>query len=266
MSDPDARPLCEDGQASLLFIGIGACAIALGALLLAVGMVLVSRAELQQAADVAAVAYANGVGDQPGSEARQLARANGADDFSVARRDGKHVVTVRVDAPDVLGIRIGGRLEASAIVPPSLAPRSGAGAGVATSGPYRGPLVAVDAAVICPAVAADYRAMQRAAAVSGVRLWAVSGWRSVEEQAALYAQLGPAIAAPPGQSLHHAATEFDLAVGAAGSPVHRWLTSNAGRFNFIQRYSWPFHPSWVKVPPACVPVRSRPHRARRLYA
>jgi LAS superfamily LD-carboxypeptidase LdcB len=70
----------------------------------------------------------------------------------------------------------------------------------------------------------------------------VSGWRSVEEQAQLYAQLGPDIAAPPGQSLHHAATELDLSVGAAGSPTHRWLSSNAGHFHFIQRYSWePWH-------------------------
>jgi len=69
----------------------------------------------------------------------------------------------------------------------------------------------VDAATICPAVGREYLDMQRAAAVSGVRLYAVSGFRTFAEQAVLYAQLGPGIAAPPGKSLHHAATEFDLA-------------------------------------------------------
>jgi LAS superfamily LD-carboxypeptidase LdcB len=111
---------------------------------------------------------------------------------------------------------------------------------------YSGPLQPVDSALLCPATAASYRTMQLAAAVDGISLHAVSGHRTVAEQAHLYAQLGPGLAAPPGASLHHRATELDISVGAAGSPTHSWLVANAPAHGWVQRYSWePWH--WGNV-------------------
>jgi LAS superfamily LD-carboxypeptidase LdcB len=43
---------------------------------------------------------------------------------------------------------------------------------------------------------------------------------------------------PPGKSLRRLGTELDLAPPSA----YGWLRRNAGRFGFIQRYSWePWH-------------------------
>jgi LAS superfamily LD-carboxypeptidase LdcB len=88
--------------------------------------------------------------------------------------------------------------------------------------------------------------LEAAAARDGVTLTATSGFRSYAEQAVLYAQLGPAIAAPPGVSRHHDATELDIAVGPAGSSAHRWLQAHGPARGFIQRYSWePWHWGFV---------------------
>jgi LAS superfamily LD-carboxypeptidase LdcB len=38
----------------------------------------------------------------------------------------------------------------------------------------------------------------------------------------------------PGESLHRYGTELDLGPPAA----YGWLAANAGRFGFVQRYSW----------------------------
>ncbi|MBC7643668.1 MAG: D-alanyl-D-alanine carboxypeptidase family protein [Thermoleophilia bacterium] len=239
----------ENGQASIVTLWMGMGAIALGFILLAVGSWYIAQAELQQAADVAAASMSRPVGDDPVSRARALARANGADDFTITTNvQGQTEIRVTAAGPHVAGIHIAGHVVATAIVrapQPDDTPTmigNGGSAGIASGGLYSGPLMGVDAATICPAVGAEYLDMQRAAAVSGVRLYAVSGFRTFAEQAVLYAQLGSGIAAPPGTSLHHAATEFDLAVGSSGSPTHRWLSMNAGRYHFIQRYSWePWH-------------------------
>lgn len=234
------------GQASIMSIGI-----LVGVIMLAMSLVVVSRyyvdqAELQQAADVSAMARATGSGDESLQRVRQLAQRNGASSVRVATdASGAERITVRAPAPTVLGYMGVGQLEASAEVP-WIPDSGGSASGHASGGMYSGPLVRVDAALICPRVAAGYRAMQRSAAMSGVSIWAVSGYRTIAQQAVLYAQLGPGLAAPPGTSLHHAATEFDLAVGAAGSPTHSWLTMHASTFGFIQRYSWePWH--WGNV-------------------
>jgi len=234
----------DSGQASLLGLGVCFLAIAIGAVLVVVGRVHVAHAELQQAADVAAETLANGTGDDPQRHARALARANGASELKLSERDGIRGVEVRARAPRVLGVAAGTQLQAWAALPepPVFAGQPGTASGT----PYTGPLVVIDSAVVCPAVAAEYRAMQRSAAVAGVRLWAVSGWRSFAEQAVLFATLGPTLAARPGTSLHHSATELDITVGPAGSTTHRWLGVNGGRFHFIQRYSWePWH--WGSV-------------------
>jgi hypothetical protein len=54
--------------------------------------------------------------------------------------------------------------------------------------------------------------------------------------------------APPGTSLHRCGTELDLGSSAAYS----WLAANAGRFGFVQRYSWePWHYGFDDGPDPC---------------
>jgi hypothetical protein len=67
----------------------------------------------------------------------------------------------------------------------------------------------------------------------------VSGFRGNAEQAQLFAaHPDPKWVAPPGRSLHRLGTELDL----GPSTAYGWLARNAGRFHFVQRYSWePWH-------------------------
>jgi hypothetical protein len=90
-----------------------------------------------------------------------------------------------------------------------------------------------------PDVAAAFDRMQAAARRDGVALLVVSGFRSNAEQSALFARHpDPKWVAPPGTSLHRLGTELDLGPPAA----YGWLTANASRFHFVQRYSWePWH-------------------------
>lgn len=232
----------EAGGTSILVLGIVLASIFLVAILAAVGGSYVAHAELQQAADIAATTLERSPGDAPRARAVALARANGARSVEVEELDGGARVRIRVlgRAPAAFGLRRGARIEAEAfaVVPP---PSVGDG-GPNPPGVYSGPLETVDGVQVCPAVAAAYRAMDAAAARDGIVLAPTSGFRGWAEQAILYAQLGPGIAAPPGASRHHDATELDLNVGPAGSPIHDWLTDRGPSFGFVQRYSWePWH-------------------------
>lgn len=234
----------ERGQVTIVGLGVLGAAIALAIVLIVIGRAYTRYAELQQAADIAATSLARSGSDHPLARARALAAANGADHVTVDVSTGTVTATATFGDP-ILGGRGHITIEARARIPAE-AELTGPYAGAAAGTAYRGPLVAVDGAVSCPRVAVQYREMQRAAALSGIRLWAVSGWRSVEEQAALYARLGPRIAAAPGRSLHHAGTEFDLAVGTTSGGTYQWLAMNASQFGFVQRYSWePWH--WGNV-------------------
>ena len=110
-----------------------------------------------------------------------------------------------------------------------------------------GPLVYRDGKPMCPAVAAAFDLMDAAARGGGVDLVVTSGFRSDAEQAVLFARHpDPKWVAPPGRSRHRDATELDLnMVGGGGGPrVARAPT--AGRFGFVQRYSWePWHWGYV---------------------
>ncbi|MGE4031943.1 MAG: lytic transglycosylase domain-containing protein, partial [Thermoleophilia bacterium] len=119
--------------------------------------------------------------------------------------------------------------------------------GWASGGGYSGPLVYRDGKPMCPAVAASFDLMDAAARASGVDLVVTSGFRSDAEQAILFARHpDPKWVAPPGRSRHRDATELDLNM-ADGGAAHAWLRVNAGRFGFLQRYSWePWH--WGYVP------------------
>jgi hypothetical protein len=227
----------EDGSVLVLAVGALLGFATLLVLLIAVGRVYVQRAELQQAVDVAGETLSQSP-DLGGMEAEQVARENGADSVEVEQVDaGRRVLaSVNVDGPMGVGqitLTAKSRVVEDAVM---------ASAGSALGRMYSGPLVRVDSASVCPAVAADYRAMERSAAAAGITITAISGYRSESEQAVLFARLGPRLAAPPGRSLHHAATELDLVVGFAGSATHTWLRRNAPSHNFIQRYSWePWH-------------------------
>jgi hypothetical protein len=91
--------------------------------------------------------------------------------------------------------------------------------------------------------------MAAAAAQAGLTLIVNSAFRSDAEQAALFAaHPDPTWVAPPGHSLHRCATELDLGSEAA----YGWLAANAGRFGFVQRYSWePWHFGYDAGPAPC---------------
>src|SRR4029079_16071431 len=100
-----------------------------------------------------------------------------------------------------------------------------------------------------PDVAAAFDRMAAAASAAGVALLVTSGYRSDAEQAALWAQHpDPQWVARPGTSLHRCATELDLGPASA----YGWLAANAGRFGFLQRYSWEaWHYGYVDGPTPC---------------
>jgi hypothetical protein len=235
----------ELGGTSILVLGIVLACAFLVAILAAVGGSYVAHAELQQAADLAATTLELAPGDSPRARAVALARANGARTVEVEELDGgarvRIVVTGR--APAAFGMRRGARIEAEAFAVVTVFTGDG---GPNPPGVYAGPLETVDGVQVCPAVAAAFRVMDAAAARDGVTLTPTSGFRGWAEQAILYAQLGPGIAAPPGTSRHHDATEFDLNVGPAGSATHDWLRTHGPSFGFVQRYSWePWHWGFV---------------------
>jgi hypothetical protein len=113
------------------------------------------------------------------------------------------------------------------------------GTGAPGAGEYAGPLAFRQGKPMRPDVALAFDRMAAAAAADGVNLIVVSGFRSNAEQAKLFAaHPDPKWVAPPGQSLHRLGTELDL--GPSGA--YGWLARNAGRFHFVQRYSWePWH-------------------------
>jgi hypothetical protein len=135
--------------------------------------------------------------------------------------------------------RIGVRAEATA----ELAPSAGAPAGMpatASGGGYGGPLAYRQGKPMRPDVALAFDRMAAAArSEAGLLLSISSGFRSDAEQARLFAaHPDPKWVAPPGESLHRYGTELDLGPPAA----YGWLAGNAGRFGFVQRYSWePWH-------------------------
>jgi hypothetical protein len=78
-------------------------------------------------------------------------------------------------------------------------------------------------------------AWRRLHARTACALIVTSAYRSDAEQAELYKRHpDPKWVAPPGKSLHRWGTELDLGPRTA----YGWLARNAGRFHFVQRYSW----------------------------
>lgn len=106
---------------------------------------------------------------------------------------------------------------------------------------------------LAPAAAAQWQAMQAAAAAEGITLLLVSGFRSVAYQARLIRKkinagqsLGEILAvnAAPGFSEHHTGRAVDIATPGSrplteefeASAAFAWLTANAARFGFALSY------------------------------
>jgi hypothetical protein len=169
--------------------------------------------------------------------------------------DASTFAPVRAEAKVVAVLRESGgrRVEASAVAEAAAQYGSATAdaTAMATGGGYGGPLVMRDGEGMRPDVAAAYDQMAAAARGDGLVLVVVSGFRSDAEQAELFAaHPDPTWVAPPGQSLHRCATELDLGPSSAYS----WLAANAGRFGFVQRYSWEaWHFGFAGGPAPCSP-------------
>ncbi|HVF77440.1 MAG TPA: transglycosylase SLT domain-containing protein [Solirubrobacteraceae bacterium] len=254
----------EAGQATVLLLGL-TLAMLLGAFVLgAIARGIGVQSDEQRAADLAALAGARAMHDSyPGLfEPRMLGgRSNGAHleraDYlrrgravalHTAQRNGSRdvrvsfpdadtfaPVRVRVEVRDDIKVGARGRVAAGAVAEAELAPPAELVSAGAGTGEYSGPLAHRQGKPMRPDVAAAFDRMQAAARADGVSLVVVSGFRSNVEQAALFARHpDPKWVAPPGRSLHRLGTELDLGPPAA----YGWLSVNAKRFHFIQRYSW----------------------------
>jgi hypothetical protein len=277
----------ESGQALILALGGSLLLLAAALALVAIAGAVTGKGRAQRAADLVAISTVRSMRDdlprllspprlrdgRPNPEhlgkAAYLARARAAG-LAAARAnevepkrvqvrfpDAGTFAPVRAEATVVAGLREGDgqRVEASAVAE-AAAPYGGAAAGagttVASGGGYGGPLVMRDGEGMRPDVAAAYDAMAAAARADGVALLVVSGFRSDAEQAELFAaHPDPTWVAPPGHSLHRCATELDLGPSSA----YGWLAANAGRFGFVQRYSWEaWHYGFDAGPAPCSPA------------
>jgi Transglycosylase SLT domain/D-alanyl-D-alanine carboxypeptidase len=282
--DAPIRRLAEErGQALLLALG-GTFVLLAGTLaLVAIAGAVTGKGRVQRAADLVAISAVRSMRDDlprllappalpnglpnPAHMPKPLylARARAAA-LVAARANGVAAARVRVAFPDALSfaplraraavtgsLTVGGEVEAWATAE-AAAPAFGSGAAttIASGGGYGGPLVVRDGEGMRPDVAAAFDRMAAAASAAGVALIVVSGFRSDAEQAALFAaHPDPTWVAPPGQSLHRCATELDLGPDAA----YGWLAANAGRFGFVQRYSWEaWHYGFSAGPPPCSPA------------
>jgi hypothetical protein len=271
----------ERGQALLLALG-GAFVLLAGALaLVAIAGAVTGKGRAQRAADLAAISAARSLRDDlprllsppalPSGlpnprhieKAAYLGEARGAA-IDAAGANGVDRDRVRVTFPDQdsfapvqakVGIvarlvGAGAQIETWAVAEAAAPAAASGGMPVtASGGGYSGPLVYRNGEGMRPDVAAAFDRMAAAARAAGLGLLVVSGFRSDAEQAVLFAaHPDPRWVAPPGHSLHRCATELDLGPDA----VYSWLAANAGRFGFVQRYSWePWHFGFDAGPPPC---------------
>jgi len=277
----------ESGQALILALGGSLFLLVAALALVAIAGAVTGKGRAQRAADLVAISAVRSMRDdlprllspprlQDGrpnplhlekatylARARAAglvaARANEVDPARVRVRfpDADAFAPVRAEATVVAGLREGNgqRVEASAVAEAATAYGSAAADGgttMASGGGYGGPLVTRDGEGMRPDVAAAYDRMAMAARADGVALIVVSGFRSDAEQAELFAaHPDPTWVAPPGQSLHRCATELDLGPSSA----YGWLAANAGRFGFVQRYSWEaWHYGFDAGPAPCSPA------------
>jgi soluble lytic murein transglycosylase-like protein len=276
MASPESRTRDrhgQQGQASLLLLGVVAVLLAGAVVLFAFGQALGARGKHQRAVDLAAISAAQVMRHNYArlfespllptglpnprhlSNAAYLALARAAARRG-ARRNGVPSARVGVTFPDsgfaptrvTVSLRGGAdirlppgqgrdhidiqaRAAAELIPDDDLAP-----SGVADGGGYHGPLDYRQGKPMRPDVALAFDRMAAAARrEAGLYLLITSAFRSDAEQARLFAaNPDPKWVAPPGHSLHRYGTELDLGPPSA----YAWLAYNAGRFGFVQRYSW----------------------------
>lgn len=275
----------ESGQALILALGGALGLIAAAVALVAIAGAVTGKGRAQRAADLVAISAVRSMRDDldrllapprlrdgtPNprhlAKAAYLARArvaalaaardNEVDPRRVSLRfpDAGSFAPVRAKATIVAGLRGGDgqRVEASAVAEAGTPYGAAAGGatGMASGGGYSGPLIFRDGEGMRPDVATAYDQMAAAARGDGIVLMVVSGFRSDAEQAELFAaHPDPKWVAPPGHSLHRCATELDL----GSSSAYAWLAANAGRFGFVQRYSYePWHYGFDAGPAPCSP-------------
>jgi Transglycosylase SLT domain/D-alanyl-D-alanine carboxypeptidase len=274
----------EDGQALPPALGGAFALIAAALALVAIAGAVTGKGRAQRAADLAAISAARSLRDElprllspptlpDGTpNPRHLAKASYLSDarvaaLAVSRENGVAPTRLRLSFPDrdsfapvrvkavvLATLEIGdghARTEASAVAEAAApaSPSSGGMPAMASGGGYSGPLVYRQGHGMRPDVAAAFDRMAAAAAHAGIDLVVNSAFRSDAEQAALFAaHPDPKWVAPPGHSLHRCATELDLGPESA----YGWLIVNAGRFGFVQRYSWePWHYGYDAGPPPC---------------
>jgi transglycosylase-like protein with SLT domain/D-alanyl-D-alanine carboxypeptidase-like protein/putative Flp pilus-assembly TadE/G-like protein len=274
----------ETGQALVLAIGGCFVLIATALALVAIAGAVTGKGRAQRAADLAAISAVRSMRDglprllspprlpngapNPShiGKSTYLAQARDAA-LTAARQNEVDPARVRVEFPDrssfaplrakatvVAKLDLGSgspKVEASAEAE-AAAPVMTAGSegpAIASGGGYSGPLVYRNGEGMRPDVAAAYDQMAAAAATDGITLIVVSGFRSDAEQAELFAaHPDPKWVAPPGTSLHRCATELDLGPESA----YGWIDANAGRFGFVQRYSWEaWHMGYARPPAPC---------------
>jgi hypothetical protein len=274
----------ESGQALVLALGGALALIACALALVAIAGAVTGKGRTQRAADLAAISAARSMRDdlprllspaklpsgapnpehiekaaylqRAGAGARAAARDNGVDparlriefpdagSFAPVRAKATVVATLALEAGHPEDVEASAEAEAAA---PQIV--SGEGPAIASGGGYSGPLVYRNGEGMRPDVAAAFDQMAAAARSAGIALIVVSGFRSDAEQAELFAaHPDPKWVAPPGTSLHRCATELDL--GPSGA--YAWLAAHAGRFGFVQRYSWEaWHYGFSAGPPPC---------------
>lgn len=263
------RWTAEMGQALPLALGGIFVLVAAAMALVSIAGAITGKGRVQRAADLAAISAARSMRDdlprllsprflpdgRPNlahlEKSAYLARARKAA-LEAGRANDVASAGLRVTFPDVgtfapvqarvvvlahldLGEDQAGT-EASAVAEAASAPSSATGMpATASGGGYSGSLVYRQGKGMRPDVAAAFDRMAADASGAGLSLIVVSGFRSDAEQAALFAaHPDPRWVAPPGHSLHRCATELDLGPNSA----YGWLAANAGRFGFVQRYSW----------------------------
>ena len=265
----------QSGQALVLMVGAMA-AIVTGALLLgALGRAYGAKSHAQRAADLAAISAARAMreayprlfepavlsGGVPNprhlSPAAYMALARAAA-VQGASSNGAQIGAGDVSFPDAasfapvrVAVAVRGRatlrlsaarwaeLPVAARATAALVPGAG-GVDPGTGGGYAGPLAYRQGKPMRPDVAPAFDRLAAAAkSEAGIELLIVSAYRSDAEQARLFAaHPDPHWVARPGESLHRFGTELDLGPASA----YGWLARNAGRFHFLQRYSWePWH-------------------------
>ena len=261
------RPAGERGQAMLLLVGLlfAVCigAVVLGGIARGVGV----RGDLQQAADLAALAAARAmhgayprVFEPPARDgvrnprhleraeylalaeraAKDTAARNGAHRATVAFPGGGLApVRVRVTVRVAIAVGDAAHVPNAAVAEAELAPPGALPDGPANAGEYRGPFAYRQGKPVRPDVTLAFDRMAAAAHADGVDLIIASAFRSDAEQAQLFARHpDPKWVAPPGKSLHRLGTELDLGPPSA----YGWLARNAERFHFTKRYDWePWH-------------------------